>query len=143
MAATPAPAPFTPTPADFDTRYGVPIEWVGEEGHLLAFGHHPERRVIAAAHAMGRIYDPGCTKAWSVAVEHRWALFHRDSHGWNYHLVPGGTPGATAVTWIDTDAPTPDPARQAEWEQAAEVVRAVLGAVRVIRETCTAREVAR
>jgi hypothetical protein len=51
-------APTTsPTPPDlsgFETFYGVPVCYIGEDGDVVALGHHDQRRTIAAMNALAR-----------------------------------------------------------------------------------------
>lgn len=48
-------APFTLTPADFEkTYYGIPVISSGDEGDMLALGHHGKLRVLAAFNRYAR-----------------------------------------------------------------------------------------
>jgi hypothetical protein len=47
-------APPLPTLPGFVTCYGVPVCSMGEDGELLALGHHDRRRVIAALNRYAR-----------------------------------------------------------------------------------------
>lgn len=60
----------------FETYYGVPVCSVGEDGDLLALGHHDPRRTIAAMNAYSRkaiglrnLYDDHGGGTYSEAVD--------------------------------------------------------------------------
>lgn len=44
------------TPIAEDTHYGVPVTHVGEDGDMLAFGHHDPRRALAAFNRHARVF---------------------------------------------------------------------------------------
>lgn len=39
----------------FSTYYGVQVSWIGDEGDMIALGHHDPRTVIAALNRCARI----------------------------------------------------------------------------------------
>lgn len=43
-----------PTLTGFTTHYGVPVSTIGEDGELVALGHHNPRTVLAAFNAYAR-----------------------------------------------------------------------------------------
>lgn len=99
---------YTPQPAEFGVaRYGVHLDWAGDEDDVLAFGHHSPRRVIAAALSLGRD-DCGRehTARWSLCYrcpEQEWVVVHVTGDGWQMTPVPVGAAGAVPVTWVSPE----------------------------------------
>jgi hypothetical protein len=92
--------PFTPTAADMEAvHYGIPVCHVGEDGDLLALGHHDARKVLAAFNRHARVCagllnladDRSTTVADLLpSLRQRWALFR---------------PPDAASEWDDPDCP--------------------------------------
>ncbi|MFF7359941.1 hypothetical protein [Streptomyces sp. NPDC008125] len=83
--------------AKFD---GIRVSFTGEEGAMLALGHHPTDRVIAAFLQLGD--DPTITAAdLTPWIAEGWAVFTEDpdpDYQWTATEAARGTPGAVAVT---------------------------------------------
>lgn len=96
------------------TYYGVPVAYVGEDGEMLALGHHEPRRVIAAFNAHARCHyglanladDAGATAApWFKDLHQQWAVFTapdpaESDYAWFTDEVTEGAPGALPVTFL-------------------------------------------
>ena len=105
--ATTAP----PQPKFDHTAYGVEVSWLGEDGGMVALGHIPDQRFVAACNHLARSLglsgifdDPLMTfddvlgaviRPWAVAVE-------PDGGGWewaiSWHGITSETPSAFPVT---------------------------------------------
>lgn len=44
------------TPVPEATHYGIPVTHIGEDGDMLAFGHHEPRRALAAFNRHARVF---------------------------------------------------------------------------------------
>lgn len=44
------------TPVPEDSHYGIPVTHVGEDGDMLALGHHHPRRALAAFNRHARVF---------------------------------------------------------------------------------------
>ena len=59
---------------DSTVEYGVPVLDFGEDGDMVAIGHHEPRRVIAAMNAhYRRQHHPDPTDRYSQGIRPRWA----------------------------------------------------------------------
>lgn len=54
MATTETEAPEIPQPTFTHRAYGVDVEWFGDEGGMIARGHVPDLRFIAACNHLAR-----------------------------------------------------------------------------------------
>lgn len=103
-------APERPGPSFRHCVYGVPLEYFGEDGRIVALGHVPLRRFVAACNALGRresglvnlLDDPHATYLDAVSYcSHRWGIPCQPDGDctWSLEWVPSGTrAGAIAVT---------------------------------------------
>lgn len=96
------------------TYYGVPVAYVGEDGEMLALGHHEHRRVLAAFNAHARRHyglvnladDQNATAApWLADLHQQWALFSTpdpatSDYAWVTEEVAEGSPNALPVTFL-------------------------------------------
>lgn len=102
------------------THFGIPVSYYGEDGELVALGHHSKRRALAAFNRHARVgmgFDnvaddrDACAAEWADAISlDRWATFcapdpaspmgHPDDV-WYVVFVPAGTLGALPVTYLD------------------------------------------
>jgi hypothetical protein len=78
------PGAIIATPETEDTHYGIPVAHVGEDGDLLALGHHDRRKTLAAFNKHARTFiglpnvaDDFSAHAedWLNAIRLRWAVF--------------------------------------------------------------------
>lgn len=104
--------PAPPQPTFPHTAYGVELSWLGEDGGMVALGHIPDQRFVAACNHLARsvglsgLFDdhlmafddvlPAVTRPWAVAAEPRgrgseWAISWHSS-------ITSETPGAFPVT---------------------------------------------
>lgn len=91
-----------------DTHYGIPVAHIGEDGEMLALGHHSTRRALAAFNRHARDFagltnlaDDGSarTNDWASAISQRWAIFRKPDPQWE-------DPDYTWVAdWSNPDAP--------------------------------------
>jgi hypothetical protein len=110
-------APLAVTAADMDAVYfGIPVSTVGEDGDLIALGHHQERRALAAFNRFARtqwgwanVVDDRHAEAEPILDEVRsgWALFlppdpaegdDPDSDWYCHWTATEATPGAVPIT---------------------------------------------
>ena len=112
---TTAPDTFTPSADDMEaTHYGIPVSTYGEDGNMLALGHHEPRRAFAAFNKHARTALGFANFAddrdahlddWIDGVSHTWLTFHRgDPNGdWAWEGKPAteNTTGAVPVTFLD------------------------------------------
>ena len=115
MTTTETEAPEIPQPTFPHHAYGVNVTWLGDEGGMIARGHIPERRFIAACNHLARV-ECGLTNIWdehTATLDEALAMVARD---WAVPTAPadfGGdfewavslaadehTPGAIAVTTL-------------------------------------------
>lgn len=108
---------FTPTAEDMEaTYYGIPVSSYGEDGNMLALGHHTHRQAFAAFNKHARTAFGFANFAddrqahlddWIDGVRHAWLTFHRgDPNGdwaWEGKSATENAPGAVAVTFLDVD----------------------------------------
>lgn len=110
--------PFTLTADDFEkTYYGVPVCSSGEDGDMLALGHHDARRVLAACNRYARkvigfdnLADDRRALAdeWLGSITEHWGVPRKatedemDNEGFSWCLdrATADTPGAIAYTWL-------------------------------------------
>lgn len=102
------------------TYFGIPVSHIGDDGEgLIAIGHHPMRRVIAAFNRHHRrfvglagLHDDPTQSAADVArdIKTVWAVFRKpdpqseyenSEYDWYLDTVEQGTPGAVPVMWLD------------------------------------------
>lgn len=102
-----------------DTHYGIAVSHIGDDGEgLIAIGHHPLRRVIAAFNRHHRcfvglagLHDDPSQHAADVArdIKTIWAVFRRPNpsaghenpdYDWYLDTVAPGAPGAVPVMWL-------------------------------------------
>lgn len=100
------------------THYGIPVSTYGEDGDMLAIGHHDPRRALAAFNRHSRrflglvnILDDRCADAGDVGnlladLIPRWGLFRLPrpeleedpDYVWVMEECTADTPGAMPVT---------------------------------------------
>jgi hypothetical protein len=98
-----------------DTNYGIHMAPIGEDGDMLALGHHGKRKALAAFNRYARIIcgwpniadDFGAlAKPWFDRIDERWALFATPDPeqgedpdcAWYSTWCSPETPGALPVT---------------------------------------------
>jgi len=95
----PTVTPIT-DPAMEGTHFGIAVASLGEDGDLIALGHHDDDKALAAFRAFtGHSLDLG------EAVSRGWAYFHvpqPDNGDWEWIAEPStaDTPGAVPVTYL-------------------------------------------
>ncbi|MFJ3601864.1 hypothetical protein ACIPVA_03615 [Streptomyces anulatus] len=106
-------AAVTEAPAMENTYYGIPVAYIGEDGDMVALGHHTHRRALAAFNAHARQHcgltniadDPQAIAQWWLeAVSPGWATFTApDDSEFLWIATPAreNTPGAQPVTWLN------------------------------------------
>jgi hypothetical protein len=99
------------------TYFGIPVVYYGEDGDMLALGHHDPRRAIAAFNRHARKFcgllnleDHRHAQAqhWLDGVTHAWFVFTRpnpdegDDPDYVWYAVPAtaGNPNAVPVTLL-------------------------------------------
>ena len=114
-AAATAPGSVIAEPEMADTNYGIRMAPIGDEGDMLALGHHDPRKALAAFNRYTRtvvgllnLADDRSARAqdWLKDIEQRWALFttpdpeQGQDPDWTWYStwVKPGTPGALPVT---------------------------------------------
>ncbi|MER8233182.1 hypothetical protein [Streptomyces sp. NPDC094049] len=109
------PGPFTP---DMDaTHYGIPVTAFGDDGGVLALGHHTPRRALAAFNAYARTWWGASNLAddrearaadWLDEIKTDWVVFRRpdpargDDPTWLWfmdHAQPDH-PQAVPITYV-------------------------------------------
>jgi hypothetical protein len=112
---TTAPETFAPTANDMEAvHYGILVSTYGEDGNMLALGHHTPRQAFAAFNKHARTYLGLANFAddrnahlddWIDEIHHTWVTFHRSEPGadWTWEARPANqnTPGAVAITLLD------------------------------------------
>ena len=111
-------APLTLTANDMEaTYYGIAVCYSGEDGDMIALGHHDKRRTIAALNKHARVYcglrnitDDHRTRAASISrsLSARWGLATKpdpedgDDPDWAWILKPATaeTPGAIPYMFL-------------------------------------------
>jgi len=108
--------PFTPAVEQMeDTHYGITVCHIGEDGDMLALGHHSPRRALAAFNRHARVFvgvmnledSRGARIAdWLGCIQERWAVFSSpdpsegDDPDWLWavdYSVAADTPGAVPI----------------------------------------------
>ncbi|MFF1341091.1 hypothetical protein ACFVYT_24760 [Streptomyces sp. NPDC058290] len=100
------------------THFGIPVSYFGEDGELIALGHHGLRRLIAAFNRHARVYlgldniadDRSAQLAdYLPLISQQWATFHKpdpDNGVWDQvqdwmwvaEWADASTPGALPVS---------------------------------------------
>jgi hypothetical protein len=92
------------------TYFGIPVVYFGDEGNMLALGHHTPRRALAAFNRHARVLcglaniadDRNATvEDWIDGIRTTWLLFTEPDGPdflWYGREVAQGTPGALPVT---------------------------------------------
>lgn len=78
--------PRIPALPDFDVQFGIPISAIGEDGDLIALGHHAPKAALAAFNAYARqtiglvdlLDGRGAWREALVSVQQRWAVWLTD-----------------------------------------------------------------
>lgn len=101
------------------TYFGIPVAYYGEDSRMIALGHHPERKALAAFNRHARTFirfpnvaDDRSAEAayWENAIEHLWATFTAPDPAdpteypkgfWYVQFADAGQPGALPVTVLD------------------------------------------
>jgi hypothetical protein len=115
VTTTETKTPEIPQPTFPHHAYGVDLDWLGDEGGMVARGHIPELRFVAACNHLART-EARLVNIWDdrtavleetlVMVGQRWALPIDPSNlgtEWAIDLasqVTGQTPGAIPVTTL-------------------------------------------
>ncbi|MGY5127359.1 hypothetical protein [Streptomyces nigrescens] len=108
-------APFTPNASDMEaTHYGIHVSTFGEDGNMLALGHHNQRHAFAAFNKHARTFlgfpnfaddRDAHIDDWIDEIRHAWLTFHHgDLNGdfiWEGKQATSDTPGAVPVTFLD------------------------------------------
>lgn len=118
------PAPFTVTAADMEATYdGIAVCCSGEDGDMLALGHHDPAVALAAFNRHAREYlglanivDDAAMPADELAdfancIAPAWGIARKateaeqDNEGWSWRLEPAAkdAPGAIAYTYLGLD----------------------------------------
>ena len=110
---------FNPSASDMEAvHYGIPVSGYGEDGAMLALGHHDTRRAFAAFNRHARVCcglanladDQGADlDDWLLCIEELWVIFRRPDPArgddpdcaWYFDRVTAATPGAQPVTYLD------------------------------------------
>ncbi|MGW5690288.1 hypothetical protein ACWEWX_04760 [Streptomyces asiaticus] len=113
MTTTTTPS-FTPTANDMEAVHnGILVTSYGEDGNMLAIGHHDPHQVLDAFNHLAHAYgldnvadDPNANMDdWRDAIRHGWLTFHRGEPNsdlvWEGKPATEDTPGAVAVTLLD------------------------------------------
>jgi hypothetical protein len=111
---TPAPGSVIAEPEMADTNYGIRMAPIGEDGDMLALGHHEPRKALAAFNRYARIIcgwtniadDRARAQDWLDRIDQRWALFtvpdpeqgEDPDYAWYSTWCSPETPGALPVT---------------------------------------------
>lgn len=116
MTTTETEAPEIPEPTFPHHAYGVDLTWFGDEGGMIARGHVPDLRFVAACNHLART-EAGLSNIWDdravmlkdalAEVRREWAVpidpggFGSD---WEWAIRYGGvteqTPGAFPITTL-------------------------------------------
>ena len=110
----PETATAAPLPKFHHHAYGVDLDYIGEDGEIVAHGHVPLMRFVAAANHMARRVA-GLSNLWddrtlrladtASSVFYRWAV-NRDGHDEYEWFIDCGdditaeTPGAFPITYL-------------------------------------------
>jgi hypothetical protein len=109
---TDIPATVITNPEMEGTYFGIPVAYYGDEGNMLALGHHAPRRALAAFNRHARVQcglynlaDDLQAEAedWIGGIRTMWLLFSEpDEPGylWCGRQVEKGTAGALPVTLL-------------------------------------------
>jgi hypothetical protein len=108
-------------PETEDTHYGISITHVGEDGNMLALGHHDPRKALAAFNKHARTFldlpnlaDDFSARAanWLDAIRPRWAVFTEPDPEqcedpewfWVAHFSDAAAPNAQPIMHLDAHA---------------------------------------
>lgn len=113
--------PFTPTAADMEAvHYGIAVCHIGEDGDMLALGHHAPYKALAAFNRHARVFvglanlfdDRSLRVADVIAdIAPKWATFappdpelgeDRDCPWYAHWDVDGDAAGAVPVMYLHT-----------------------------------------
>lgn len=101
------------------THYGIAVCHFGEDGDMLALGHHGDRRAFAAFNRHARVFCHLANLAddqsanltdWFGCIEELWVVFRKADPNncwedpdceWFFDRATEGTPGAQPVTILD------------------------------------------
>lgn len=116
--STDTPPTLIADPAMEDIHYGIKVSHIGEDGDLIALGHHTDRRTIAAFNRHMRAFlglanladDRSATVAdWLPALQRKHAVFRTPDPenefedpewSWVAHWCDADTADARAVTLL-------------------------------------------
>ncbi|MGW8357370.1 hypothetical protein [Streptomyces wedmorensis] len=120
MTATVQPGAIVTEPEMEATHYGIPVVYFGEDGEMLALGHHAPRRALAAFNRHARsiglrnVADDRQAEAedWLDIIRTDWFVFTRpnpdegDDPDFIWYAVPAkpDSPNAIAVTLLNPTA---------------------------------------
>lgn len=113
----PAPGSVIAEPETADTILGIRMAPIGEDGDMLALGHHDKRKALAAFNRYARtvigivnLADDFSASAqdWLNSIDQCWALFTTPDPGlgqdpdWTWYVTwcKPETPGALPVTLL-------------------------------------------
>lgn len=105
---------FAPDATDMEaTHFGVPVVYFGEDGDMLALGHHAPRQALAAFNRHARRYcnlvnvadDRHATADdWLDSISTGWLTFTKGNPDedflWQGDTATASTPGVVAVTLL-------------------------------------------
>jgi hypothetical protein len=116
MTTTVQPGAIVPEPEMEATHFGIPVVYFGEDGDMLALGHHTPRRALAAFNRHARSIglrnvadDPQAeAEDWLNEITQTWLVFSRpnpdegDDPDFIWYAVPASadTPHAVPVTLL-------------------------------------------
>jgi hypothetical protein len=112
---TRAPGSVIADPEMADTNYGIRMAPIGEDGDMIALGHHDPRKALAAFNRYARIIcglsniaddSRALAQDWLKGIDQRWALFtvpdpeQGQDPDWTWYSTwcSPETPGALPVT---------------------------------------------
>lgn len=98
------------------THYGIQVAYIGEDGDMIALGHHDTRRALAAFNRHARVYcglrnladdRDACAADWAGQIEHRMAVIRKPDFDedpdwrWVADWSAPDAPGARPITWLE------------------------------------------
>jgi hypothetical protein len=101
------------------THYGIQVAHIGEDGDMLALGHHDTRRALAAFNRHARTFcdlinladdRDACAEDWAGQIEHRMAvirkpdvtnLYEDPAWRWVADWSDANAPGARPITVLE------------------------------------------
>lgn len=116
--STDTPLALITDPVMEETHYGIKVSHIGEDGDLIALGHHSDRRTLAAFNRHMRVFlglanladDRSATAAdWVPALQRKHCVFRVPDPAncwedvdwsWVAAWCDADTPDATAVTLL-------------------------------------------